>query len=45
MHGRSCRVYQGDLSGETLLFIALRVATKSRPGRRQSVTSSLEAVE
>ena len=43
MHGRLCRVNQGDLSGERLVFIALKQGTKSQPGRSQSVHSSEEA--
>lgn len=42
MHGRSCSVKQGDLSGRRLVFIALRVGTKSQPGRSQSTHSSEE---
>ena len=43
MHGSSRDVNQGDLSGKRLVFIALRVGTKSQPGRSQSTHSSVEA--
>ncbi|MHC1725311.1 MAG: hypothetical protein AB9866_18550 [Syntrophobacteraceae bacterium] len=43
MHGSSCAVNQGDLSGERLVFIAPRVGTKSQPGRSQSIHMSGEA--
>jgi len=43
MHGRSCHVNQGDLSGKRSVFIALRVGTKSRSGRSQSTRSSQDA--
>jgi len=43
MHGRSCDVKQGDLSGKGLVFIAPCVGTKSQPGRSQSTRSSREA--
>jgi hypothetical protein len=43
MHGSSCHVNQGDLSGERLVFIGRRIATKSQPDRSQSTHSSVEA--
>jgi len=43
MHGRSCRMNQGDLSGTRREFIAPDKGTKSPPGRSQSVHSSEEA--
>ncbi len=43
MHGRSCRVKQGDLSGTRWEFIAPDKGTKSLPGRSQSTHSSEEA--
>jgi len=41
MHGSSCEVNQGDLSGERLVF--MRGLPKSQPGRSQSIHSSVEA--
>jgi len=43
MHGRSCRVNRGDLSGSRREFIAPDKDTKSPPGRSQSVHNSEEA--
>lgn len=43
MHGSERRVNQGDLLGERLVFIALPLGTKSRPGRSQSARSSRDA--
>ncbi len=43
MHGSSCDVNQGDLSGKGLVFIAPDKGTKSQPGRSQSIHSSVEA--
>ncbi|MCX5845166.1 MAG: hypothetical protein NTW12_02230 [Deltaproteobacteria bacterium] len=43
MHGRSCRVNQGDLPVTRREFIAPDKGTKSPPGRSQSVHSSEEA--
>lgn len=43
MHGSSCRVKQGDLSGKRLVL--KRIAPMSRPDRSHSVHSSEEAGE
>jgi hypothetical protein len=43
MHGRSCRVNQGDLIGTRREFIAPDKGTKSPPVRSQSVHISGEA--
>lgn len=43
MHGSSCRVKQGDLSGKRLVL--MRIAPMSRPDRSHSVHSSEEAGE
>ena len=43
MHGRSCSVNQGDLSGSRREFIVPDKDTKSQPVRSQSVHSSEEA--
>ena len=43
MHGRSCDVNQGDLSGTRRVFIAPDKGTKSQSDRSQSVRSSEEA--
>jgi hypothetical protein len=43
MHGSSCDVNQGDLSGKRQVFIAPNKGTKSQPGRSQSIHSSVEA--
>ncbi|HKZ15833.1 MAG TPA: hypothetical protein VJ161_00015 [Geobacteraceae bacterium] len=44
MHGRSCCVNQGDLTGTSREFIAPGKGTKSPPVRSQSVHISEEAV-
>jgi len=43
MHGRSCSVNRGDLSGSRREFIVPDKDTKSPPVRSQSVHSSEEA--
>jgi hypothetical protein len=43
MHGSSCHVNQGDLSGERWVFSGRKMVTKSQSVRSQSTHSSVEA--